>query len=347
MHLSRNLLAVLTVLTVLMGGLTMAQAQSVSSSEFTYQGRLDFQGQPYSGGADYRFSLLSAATGGQQIGSTAQASGVQVQDGLFTVNLDFGPDAIGQSRWLEIAVRTPAWDGSGTEPDFFTLSERQPITNSPYSVRTRGIFVNEAGNRVGIGTQIPTHTLHVVGTARNTALFNSNNPAGTTLQLNNLSEGGRVWSITSGGASTSEGAGRLHFGFAPNTGASNTIFTLSALGGIGILTSDPQDPIHLGAGAMRFPDGSRQFTAYAPIVANAALPSFNVPSGGENILTFNVSGAQPGMMVVVTPPYDLWPFHSIGFARVISPNVVRFSVVSAGGGQRTYSANTWRVTVIP
>ncbi|MCC5823681.1 MAG: hypothetical protein LAT64_10890 [Phycisphaerales bacterium] len=344
MRPSRNILAVFAIL---MGGLTLAQAQSVTSSEFTYQGRLDFQGQPYIGGADYRFSLWSAATGGEQIGSTAQKSGVQVQDGLFTVNLDFGPNAVGQSRWLEIAVRTPAWDGSGTEPDFFTLSQRQPITNSPYSVHTRGIFVNEAGDRVAIGTQSPTHTLHVAGSSKNTALLSSSSPSGTTLQLSNTSAGGRFWSLTSGGSLTSEGAGRLHFGFGSNPGAGSTIFTLSPLGGIGILTSNPQDPIHLGAGAMRFPDGSRQSTAYAPIVANVALGSFTVPSGGENTRTFAVTGAQPGMMVVVTPPYDLWPFHSIGYARVISENLVRFSIVSGGGGQRTYSANTWRVTVIP
>jgi hypothetical protein len=98
---------------------------------FTYQGQLKSGGMPYSGSADFQFSLWDAATSppGVQVGLTQVAMNVGVSNGLFTQLVDFGPLQFdGHARWLQLAVRAPS--GSG---NFTVLSPRQPITAAPYA----------------------------------------------------------------------------------------------------------------------------------------------------------------------------------------------------------------------
>jgi len=96
---------------------------------FTYQGRLNQNGTAVNGSCDLIFGVWTSFTGPSQIGSTLTNSNVAVSNGLFTVALDFGPGVfIGANRWLEIGART---NGGGA---FVTLSPRQPITATPYSI---------------------------------------------------------------------------------------------------------------------------------------------------------------------------------------------------------------------
>lgn len=100
------------------------QAQGTA---FTYQGYLDAGGTPHDGLADFEFSLWNAATGGTQQGSTQTEIGVEIENGLFTVELDFGDQFPGAARWLAIAVRTNA-------AAYTTLAPRQRLTATPYAV---------------------------------------------------------------------------------------------------------------------------------------------------------------------------------------------------------------------
>lgn len=64
---------------------------------------------------DLAFWLWDAETTlpGDQIGSAAVDDGVELTNGLFTIDLGFGAAAFnGQARWLEVAVRRPAGIGS-------------------------------------------------------------------------------------------------------------------------------------------------------------------------------------------------------------------------------------------
>ncbi len=125
---------------------------------FTYQGRLELSGQPLEGTADLIFRLFDAAAGGTQIGSAQQVNNVTVEQGLVTASLDFGAAGLnGDSRWLEIAVRSPA--GGGV---FTTLAPRQALTGTPYALQTRGIHVTSTNN-VGIGTTTPAKKLTIAG----------------------------------------------------------------------------------------------------------------------------------------------------------------------------------------
>ena len=118
-----------TVLTLLLSiVITSSQAQSTA---FTYQGRLTDSGASANGNYDLRFALFDNLTNGTQIGSTQTISAVSVTAGVFTVQLDFGPGAFpGANRWLEIGARLTS------TPTFTTLSPRQPITSTPYAVRS-------------------------------------------------------------------------------------------------------------------------------------------------------------------------------------------------------------------
>ena len=141
----------------LLVGQEAALAQTPLGSGFTYQGELQLAGAPVNDTADFEFTLWDADVVGNMIGALWPVNNVTVVDGLFTVELDFGVNAFnGDNRWLEIAVRSPA--GSGA---FTTLTPRQPLTATPYAIQTRGIFVNETGDRVGIGNTAPQHPLSV------------------------------------------------------------------------------------------------------------------------------------------------------------------------------------------
>ncbi|MEY4201969.1 MAG: hypothetical protein RLZZ265_3709, partial [Verrucomicrobiota bacterium] len=86
--------------------------------------------QPANGVFDFQFFLLNSPSGGSQIGTTATVNDLPVSNGVFTVQLDFGPSAFdGSGRWLEIGVRP----GDSTS-FFFTLSPRQPITPAPMAL---------------------------------------------------------------------------------------------------------------------------------------------------------------------------------------------------------------------
>jgi outer membrane lipoprotein-sorting protein len=126
-------------------------AGSANAQSFTYQGKLAVSGTATNGAYDFRFRLYDAETGGAQQGTNATVDDVAVANGIFTVELDFGPGAIevGQ-RWLEIEVRP------GASSDAYNLlSPRQKITPAPYSTiaerATSSDFAGSAGDANTVG----------------------------------------------------------------------------------------------------------------------------------------------------------------------------------------------------
>ncbi len=100
-----------------------AAAQTPLGSAFTYQGLLKESGQAAPGPTvNLVFRLYDVSAGGAALATDAVGSW-PIQDGLFTVDLDFGSAAFnGDARWLEVEV-----DGE-------TLSPRQALTATPQAM---------------------------------------------------------------------------------------------------------------------------------------------------------------------------------------------------------------------
>jgi len=103
------------------------------TSIFTYQGRLSDGGTAANGTYDLEFKLYDALTFGNLQGSpnTITKAGVNVINGIFTVQLDFGAGAFpGADRFLDIGVKHPA------DSSYTPLLPRQQLTSTPYAIRS-------------------------------------------------------------------------------------------------------------------------------------------------------------------------------------------------------------------
>lgn len=69
---------------------TVVTAAEPLGTGFTYQGQLKSQGIPLEGDVDLGFTLWDSATGGATVAVADAHPGVDVVNGLFTVQLDFG-----------------------------------------------------------------------------------------------------------------------------------------------------------------------------------------------------------------------------------------------------------------
>lgn len=110
-------------------------------SNFTYQGYLTSGGSAANGTFDFSFRLFNAASGGTQINAIERGN-VNVSNGVFTVDLDFGFDAFpGDPRFLEIGVRPGTSTGAYT-----TLTPRQSLAAVPYALFAQNIPLEGSGS---------------------------------------------------------------------------------------------------------------------------------------------------------------------------------------------------------
>src|SRR5436190_912609 len=121
--------SVLFALLLIVPGLAQAQ-----TTQFTYQGNLRDGGDSANGTYDMTFKLYDTATVGTGIVfGTVLYTNVAVTSGIFSTQVDFGacPSCFsGATRFLQVDVKPT----SGTT--FTTLSPRQPIRSTPYSLRS-------------------------------------------------------------------------------------------------------------------------------------------------------------------------------------------------------------------
>ncbi len=107
---------------------------AAQTNEFTYQGKLTDAVTP-SATYDFEFRLCSSETADcatvPVLLETKQRFGVAVSSGIFAVKLDFAAAYFtGADRFLEIRVRR------NSSEMWTTLSPRQKITSSPYSIKS-------------------------------------------------------------------------------------------------------------------------------------------------------------------------------------------------------------------
>lgn len=150
-----------------------AQVAAPLGTAFTYQGELADQGQAANGVYDFSFRLFDGPNplSDNPVGSPVAVNGVDVVDGIFTVELDFGAGMFtGEARWLEISV---ARSGSSLT----TLSPTQPLTAVPYALYGEDADADPA-NELNTGINFTGTTLQITdagGTlSQNLGTFNGN-----------------------------------------------------------------------------------------------------------------------------------------------------------------------------
>ncbi len=115
--------------------LTMAVHGAPLESAFTYQGALNVQGSPATGTYDLVFEIFDDPSAGVQRGSTQIVEDVLVEEGIFTLELNYGFEPFaGDQLWLDISVR------EGTSSGGFTnLLPRQKLTATPYALHAETV----------------------------------------------------------------------------------------------------------------------------------------------------------------------------------------------------------------
>ncbi|MDQ4122235.1 MAG: tail fiber domain-containing protein [Acidobacteriota bacterium] len=106
----------------------VAQAQTTA---FTYQGKLTDTSAAASGTYHMQFRLYGAPTGNLlQFGPTIENTNVSVNNGIFTVVLDFGSGISFSGLYMQISIKRPA------DTSYTTLTPRQRLTSALGAVRS-------------------------------------------------------------------------------------------------------------------------------------------------------------------------------------------------------------------
>lgn len=129
-----------------------AQAAPIDTT-FTYQGKLVDNNTPANGLYDFEFRLFDTLVGGAQSGPLLTLNDIPVQNGVFSVPLNFGAFS-SEARWLAISVREGTSSGG-----YETLVPRQAITAAPVAQFAL------SGNPGPVGPQGPSGVVQVLSVA--------------------------------------------------------------------------------------------------------------------------------------------------------------------------------------
>lgn len=243
--------SVLVGLATLGAALFPGSAVHAQGTAFTYQGSLNDGPAAANGKYDLRFRLFTDAAGSTQLGSTLCSDDVDVVNGVFTTQLDFGQQYITTAeRFLEVEVRRDSGATCADASGFVVLAPRQQLTATPLAshaksafaldaadgVPANAVYVDDAG-KVGIGTTTPVHLLHVQGAGPAMVLQDTNptaSQAGYVSYRNSL--GGETAWVGFGTP------GSPHFSIVNARSGGNIVLeaiTITSGGSVGIGTGTP------------------------------------------------------------------------------------------------------------
>lgn len=145
------------------------------SSAFTYQGKLNRDGNPVDGLFDLTFTLHDHGLKGKQVSEAIFAGGVEVVRGYFTVELDFGYDPgnfNGLERYLGIAVKR-----TGSKEPTVSLFPRQKLSPAPHAGRA------QSADRLKPLNYMPDYIVRVDIDGADSQYFHHFNWIGSTTQI--------------------------------------------------------------------------------------------------------------------------------------------------------------------
>tara|TARA_R110002096_G_scaffold344921_12_gene538416 strand:+ start:4598 stop:6286 length:1689 start_codon:yes stop_codon:yes gene_type:complete len=305
-------IAALTATTIIN---STAYAQSTT---FTYQGALSQNGTTVEGMYEFQVRLLDQSD--TQIGTT-QSIIADITEGLFTLNLDFGPAAFGAApRFLEISTRS-VMDGG----PFTTLSPNQPITSTPVAQFAL------SGNEGPQGPQGPSGNTGPAGPTGDQGPTGPDGPQGPQGPIGNTGPAGTtLWSGLTGVPS----------GFADNIDNNTTYTAGQGLQLAGTLFSIPLNSIDKSFLAIDQSSFAKVSGGIANIKANGdigfgtQMPEhhFHIDSTGRNNPGLLLSEGELGLTMSTTELHTQSHEFLIQGERDVTLYAVDDLRVNSGGG---------------
>lgn len=156
-------------------------------SAFTYQGEIKSGGAPVAApDADVRVTPWDSAIGGAPLAGADTHLAVPLTNGVFTVDLDFGPNIFnGQDVYLAIEVSVPAGGA------FVPLAPRQKVMPTPYAMYAQSIGTTYADP---VDFTNPLNTF--AGNGADITKLNASNVTSGNLPPTHMPTGGS-WSLAS------------------------------------------------------------------------------------------------------------------------------------------------------
>ena len=244
-----------------------ASQASPMGTAFTYQSRLIDANNPADGLYDFQFKLYDANVDGTQKGSTVIIDELDVIDGHFALELDFGNGIFdGNDRWLEIGVR----QGELNDPNAYTtLTPRQQVTPTPYAIyaKTAGSIpggirgsgtvsripkftalntlgdsvIYESGGNIGIGTTTPSEILEVKSPSGE-SIVNINSNSSSSASVRFLGNSSSKWLI---GYSPALAGGFRIYDYNSPAGDRDKVYVQKVTGNVGIGTTNPSEKLQV------------------------------------------------------------------------------------------------------
>jgi hypothetical protein len=333
---------------------------NAQTTQFTYQGRLNDDGNPATGSYDFEFLLYDALAGGTAQGLPVQRLNVAVTNGIFTVQLDFGNQFNGASRFLDISVR--AAGGAAFTP----LAPRQQVTSNPYAIKslnastadglslacvncvTSGQIQNVQGSQVTgsiAGSQI-NGTIPVASVPAGSNNYIQNGGAGQLADFNILGEGvagsleANVYLIGGARFMSSPGTNNTFVGLASGlanlSGGNNAFFGTEA--GLANTSGSFNSFFGRGAGQTSTTGGSNSFFGRNAGLGNTTGSSNTLIGSHADVTTGNLVFATAiGGNATVDTSNTIVLGRSGGLDTVKVPGIVDVAAQYNIGGNRVLS----------
>ncbi len=289
----------LFILLALLAGVHKVGGQGTA---FNYQGQLSANGAPATGNYDLRFTAYGDSAGINMVGGPLVQAPITVNNGSFSVLLDFGDMVfLGSPVWVEVEVRTDA----GTDP-YVALSPLQELTPVPYAIYSENSHLAAVAGQAGSVSSAAVSAPQL------------NTPAapvgGQVLSFDGTS---MVWAAPSAGT----GSG---WSLTGNTGTAP---------GVNFLGTTDNEPLTLRAANLN--GFQLQYATHSGIPIGVTTYSMNVLGGwwGNEILNNSIGATIAGggehYSNTGTPPFQNTDY----------PNVVSADFGAVGGGYGNLAGN--------
>lgn len=245
------------ILSFLFAAIVLSGAAFGQTSAFNYQGKLTEAGASANGTYQFTFRLYDSQAGGSQVGPTLSDVSINVADGSFSANLDFGAAAFaGGDRYIDVSVRKTAGDA------YTPLTPRQKINSAPYATKAA-----KAADADAIGGQSAATVSGAVTAVNNATSANVANSLVKRDASGKIVVGSLQFGDGTSMTTAATGGGTAILG-TPNTWTATNVFSAgislsgAQIASVGnpLVPTDAANKAYVDANSVRFVPGTEQLS---------------------------------------------------------------------------------------